>query len=295
MTRRINPANYEKFFASVALGTGATISMFHADGTMLARYPRVDAMIGKNFATAPLLQRVLSGAAQQTLRLQSPIDQTDRLGSAAPLAHFPGVVVATNTVSAALADWREQTRFLVVAAALSAVVIALILFLIIRQITRQSREAQQRLEAERRQLDTALNNMIQGLVTFDASARLVTFNRRYIDMYGLSTDIVKPGCHFRDLMQHRKDTGSFAGDVDAFCSTIMRNIARGQVDPQHHAMPRRALLPGDQQAAGAWRLGRHHGRHHRAPQSRTGTRPEPRLPARDHRSHPVADHGEGRP
>ena len=50
------------------------------------------------------------------------------------LTRFPIVVVATNTVAAALADWRAQTRFLVIAAALSAAVIALILFLIIRQI-----------------------------------------------------------------------------------------------------------------------------------------------------------------
>ena len=230
MTRRINPANYEKFFASVALGTGATISMFHADGTMLARYPHVDEFIGKNFSTAPLLQRVRERGTQQTLRVQSPVDQTARLGSAAPLKHYSGVVAATNTVAAALADWREQTRFLVVAATLAAAVIALILFLIIRQITRQNREAQQRLEAERGQLDTALNNMIQGLVTFDASARLVTFNRRYIDMYNLSSEIVKPGCHFRDLMQHRKDSGSFAGDVGEFCANLMGNIARGRVD-----------------------------------------------------------------
>ncbi|KRR16428.1 diguanylate cyclase [Bradyrhizobium lablabi] len=230
MTRRINPANYEKFIASAALGTGAAISIFHADGTLLARYPRVDEQIGQNFAKAPLLQRVRDMGSQQTLRVQSPIDQTDRLGSAAPLSYYSGVVVATNTVTAALADWREQTRLLVVAATLSAAVIALTLFLIIRQITRQSREAQERLEAERGRLDTALNNMIQGLVTFDASARVVTFNRRYIDMYNLSTEIVKPGCHFRDLMQRRKDSGSFAGNVDAFCSTVLRNIARGQVD-----------------------------------------------------------------
>ena len=89
-----------------------------------------------------MLQRVRDQGGQQTLRVQSPIDQTDRLGSAAPLAHYPGVVVATNTTTAALADWREQTRFLVIAATLSAAVIALTLFLIIRQITRQSREAQ---------------------------------------------------------------------------------------------------------------------------------------------------------
>jgi diguanylate cyclase (GGDEF)-like protein/PAS domain S-box-containing protein len=230
MTRRIDPANYEKFFASVAIGMGAAISMFHTDGTLLARYPHADQMIGQKFATAPLLQRVLSQGGQQTLRVQSPVDQMDRLGSAARLNRFPIVVIATNTVSAALADWRAQTRFLVTAATLAALVIALILFLIIRQMTRQNREAQQRLEAEKRRLDTALNNMIQGLVLYDASARVVTFNRRYIDMYKLSTEIVKPGCHFQELMQHRKDTGSFDGDVNEFCSAIMRNIAQGRID-----------------------------------------------------------------
>ena len=229
MTRRINPANYEKFFASVALGSGAAISMFHADGTLLAQHPRVDELIGRNFSAAPLLQRVRESGTRQTLRVPSQIDQADRLGSAAPLAHYSGVVAATKAVTAALADWREQTRLLVLAATLSAAVIALTLFLIIRQITRQNRQAQRHLEAERSRLDTALNNMIQGLVTFDAAARIVTFNRRYIEMHDLSTGIVKPGCHFRDLMQHRKDNGSFDGDVDAFCSLVLENVARGQV------------------------------------------------------------------
>jgi diguanylate cyclase (GGDEF)-like protein/PAS domain S-box-containing protein len=49
-------------------------------------------------------------------------------------------------------------------------------------------------------------------------------------MYNLSQEIVKPGCHFNDLIHHRKDRGSFDGDVNEFCSTIMRNIARGEVD-----------------------------------------------------------------
>jgi len=230
MTRRIDPTNYEKFFASVAIGTDAAISMFHTDGTLLARYPRVDQMIGQKFPMAPLLRRVLSEGTQQTLRVQSPVDQMDRLGSAARLSHFPIVVVATNTVSAALADWRAQTRFLVTAALLAASVIALILFLIIRQMTRQNREAQQRLESERGRLDTALNNMIQGLVLYDASGRVLTFNQRYIDMFQLSTNVVKPGAHFRELMQHRKDTGSFDGDVNEFCSGIMGNIAQGKLD-----------------------------------------------------------------
>ena len=196
MARRIDPVNFEKFFASVALGKGAAISMFHRDGTMLARYPHADSMIGQNFKTAPLVSKVLAEGGRQTLRVQSPVDDQDRLGSAAELSHFPIVVVATTTVSAALADWRAQTRFLIAAAVLSALVIAFILFLIVRQMTRQNQESQQRLESEKHRLDTALNNMTQGLVLYDASARIVICNQRYIDMYRLSTEVVKPGCHF---------------------------------------------------------------------------------------------------
>ena len=131
---------------------------------------------------------------------------------------------------AALADWRQQTGFMVTAAALSAAVIALILYLIIRQINRQNEEVQQQLANEKQRLDTALNNMTQGLVLYDSSARIVTFNRRYIDMYSLSTDVVKPGLHYYDLIQHRKNTGSYDGDVRAFCDPIMRNISEGRAN-----------------------------------------------------------------
>jgi diguanylate cyclase (GGDEF)-like protein/PAS domain S-box-containing protein len=230
MSRRIDPVNYEKFFASLTLGDGAAIAMFHRDGTMLARYPHIDSMIGQKFKNAPLLHNVLTLGGGQTLRITSPIDGQDRLGAGAELSHFPIVVIATNAVSAALADWRAQTRFLIMAAALSACVIALMLYLIIRQINRQNREAQQRLESEKQRLDTALNNMTQGLVLYDASARILTFNQRYIDMYGLSTDVVKPGCHYYELIQHRKDTGSYDGDVRAFCDPIMRDVAQGKVN-----------------------------------------------------------------
>ena len=229
VSRRIDPANYEKFFASVVLGPGAAIALLHRDGTMLARYPRVDSMVGKKLKTGQLLQSVLTTGGLQTLRVQSPVDHQDRLASAAVLSRFPIVIIATNTVAAALSDWREQTRLLIVAAGLSASIIGFILYSIVRQIKRQNQESQQRLESEKHRLDTALNNMTQGLVLYDASARVVIYNQRYIDMYGLSTDIVKPGCHFYDLIQHRKDTGSYDGDVHEFCSNIMQNVALGKI------------------------------------------------------------------
>jgi diguanylate cyclase (GGDEF)-like protein/PAS domain S-box-containing protein len=229
MARRIDPAAYEKFFAAVALGNGAAIAMFHTDGTLLARFPHVEALIGQKFKAAPVLQGLMARGGRQTLRVQSPIDQQDRLAAAAVLGRFPIAIIVTKTVSAALTDWVAQTRLLVAAASLCAAVIALIFFLIIRQIARQNREAQQRLELEKQRLDTALNNMTQGLVLYDASARVVTTNQRYLDLHSLPAELVKPGLHFRALIQLRKDTGTFDGDVDEFCSSVMHDVARGRV------------------------------------------------------------------
>src|SRR5437879_3199680 len=55
--RGIEPVNFEKFFATVALGSGAAIAMHHRDGTLLARYPHLDELIGKNFRSGPASQQ----------------------------------------------------------------------------------------------------------------------------------------------------------------------------------------------------------------------------------------------
>ena len=228
VSRGISPANFETFFESLTLGEGAAISMLHRDGTMLARYPHIEAMIGRNFSTAPV-QQILTKADHGTIRLVSPVDGEDRLASTRALAEFPLSIIATTTVSTALADWKAQTRFLIVAAALAALVIAFTLSLIVRKLSKQHKRAEMRLALEKRRLDTAINNMTQGLLLYDSSARIVVCNQRYIEMYGLSPDVVKPGCNFRDVIAHRKETGSFEGDVDDFCSTVLRNVAQGKV------------------------------------------------------------------
>ena len=96
--------------------------------------------------------------------------------------------------------------------------------------------------------------MTQGLLLFDSSQRLVICNQRYIEMYGLSADIIKPGCSFRDVIAHRKETGSFDGDVDAVCRR-----ACCATSAQRNAMviddARRTLDPGRQRTAGGRRMG----------------------------------------
>lgn len=71
-------------------------------------------------------------------------------------------------------------------------------------------------------ISAAIDNMSQGLMSqglcmFDAQGRIMLRNQRYLDMYKLSPDVVKPGCTLRKLIQHRKDTGLFKGDVEKYC------------------------------------------------------------------------------
>ena len=79
---------------------------------------------------------------------------------------------------------------------------------------------------EKQRLDTAINNMTQGLLLFDSSQRLVVCNQRYLEMYGLSADVLKPGCTFREVIAHRKATGSLDGDLDEYCSRVLRDIGQ---------------------------------------------------------------------
>lgn len=85
--------------------------------------------------------------------------------------------------------------------------------------------------------EAAISNMSQGLLMFDALGTLVLCNSRYIEMYGLSPDIVKPGCAFRDLVQHRKERGVFSGEVDAYCDQVMQAMAEGRVTARTVELP----------------------------------------------------------
>ncbi|TFV77126.1 EAL domain-containing protein [Bradyrhizobium frederickii] len=63
------------------------------------------------------------------------------------------------------------------------------------------------LSEQYRRFDAALNNMSQGLCMLDASLRVIVCNRRYIEMYGLSPEIVKPGVSMREIMEHSCELG----------------------------------------------------------------------------------------
>jgi diguanylate cyclase (GGDEF)-like protein/PAS domain S-box-containing protein len=79
-----------------------------------------------------------------------------------------------------------------------------------------------------RRLAMAVNNVSQGVVMFDPQERMVVCNDRYMEMYGLSPEIVQPGCTLTDLIRHRMEIGSLHLDAGQYRAELLDAIAHGK-------------------------------------------------------------------
>jgi diguanylate cyclase (GGDEF)-like protein/PAS domain S-box-containing protein len=224
VTGAITLSYFEKLFGAVELGDGSSITLYQSDGMLLARYPRIDSVIGQYFKFP---RAALGDGDSGTARFTGAMEGKDRLLAVHRIAHFPMYVSVAVDVGTALADWRNETNILLGVGGLAAITVIGVILLIVQHLYRDQKASNRRLELERERLDTAINNMPQGLLMFDASGKLVVCNRRYIEMYGLSPDVIKPGCSLHDVILQRKATGSFSGDVDTYCSRILDGLAQG--------------------------------------------------------------------
>src|ERR1700683_1452994 len=85
-----------------------------------------------------------------------------------------------------------------------------------------------RLKEQNVLFDAALNNMLQGLSMFDARERLLVFNSRFIEMYGLSREVIRPGCSLIELVRHTVEVGHSNHDAEQIRSEIVAARAEGR-------------------------------------------------------------------
>ena len=68
------------------------------------------------------------------------------------------------------------------------------------------------LSEQNRLFNAALAKMSQGLCMFDQDQKLLVCNDRYIEMYGLSQDLSRPGTPFRTIIESRIAKGLYVGE-----------------------------------------------------------------------------------
>ena len=213
--------SFERIFQAIAPTPNSTIVLTRRDGMLLARWPHVETALGRPLPDPELFANLLSQSDQATVRRVGVYDGKDRLVSAHRLAHYPIVVLATTAVADVIAHWQNEVIYIAGAGVLLAFLVGGLVFLSARQVGR-------RLRSQNLLFDAALNNMVQGLVMFDSSAQVVVCNQRYIQMYKLSPEVVKPGCTLHKLLEHGKQVGLFIGDPEQRCRIILDTIARGE-------------------------------------------------------------------
>jgi diguanylate cyclase (GGDEF)-like protein/PAS domain S-box-containing protein len=90
-----------------------------------------------------------------------------------------------------------------------------------------ARHSQGKLRRQKYLLDTALENMSQGLCMFEADGRIRLFNDRYTKMMGMSAESLE-GLSLLDVIKRRKASGDFAGDPEEFFERVLAEVREGR-------------------------------------------------------------------
>jgi diguanylate cyclase (GGDEF)-like protein/PAS domain S-box-containing protein len=220
----LDQSYFRAIYRSIGLQNNATVYMIHRNGTLLAREPFVESAIGKSFLTRPLFAKQLPNASSGTYDLVSVIDGTTRIAGYKAVPGLPLVVTVSYDRAAVLAPWYQHLYLFL------PLVVLLIAFILLA--TMLLRRQTRKLSEQTDMLAATLANISQGICMFDASARISVVNQRYIEMYKLSPDVVKPGCTLHDLIHHRDQVGLLSVDPDEYCRSILAHVSRGQAMPK---------------------------------------------------------------
>ena len=231
---------FRHVYDSIQALQGQSFTLLRDDGTVLVHHPDNNKFSVEMMPIDSPWYGVVSqgGGAYRSTGI---FNGQPRLIAVRPLREYPLVVDVSVSEAQVLASWWWRAVFIAAGTLLMVICSALLLKALSNQFKQLSEseaslaerettlaEKSNQLEIAHMQIDAALNNITQGLVMFDREARIVVTNERYIEMYGLSRDIVKPGCTLQTLIQHRKDVGLFKGDPDQYCRQILRTIAAGK-------------------------------------------------------------------
>ncbi len=120
--------------------------------------------------------------------------------------------------------------------------------------TAELRDRESRLAQQNLLMDAALNNMSQGLLMFDTEARLMVFNRRYLEIYGMSADSLYPGISMQKMLELRVRTHTFSGDPVKYAEKLRAMIAGGETYSRMTDLPdgRTISIVSRPIASGGW-------------------------------------------
>ncbi len=226
---------FRDFYDKLDAGKATKISLYAADGTLLANDPPSDGKIGEHLVAPDRLAKPLSDAVTTVVETD-PIDGLRAIISSKAIPLRPLVVRTSIDLPAALAAWNEEARVLAFVFLVGTLGCAGFTLMLVALLRRQ-RRAQALLQ-------DALEHLSEGFVLFDAEERLIMCNSRFREIYARSAHAMVPGATLEQIIRVGAEQGEYlgvsAGNIDEWLaakliehrgivgSTVERQLAGGQ-------------------------------------------------------------------
>jgi diguanylate cyclase (GGDEF)-like protein/PAS domain S-box-containing protein len=218
----INPQYFQDFYDRLQLGNNGAVLLASLDKTLLVRRPFVEANVGRDMTNSGLFAQ-LKHAPVGSVEITASIDGVRRLNSYEQGRVYPIVVTVAQDVNELLAPWRHSA----IGQMAQAVLIAIFIMLMggfVWRATRTLAAKSVKLSETNARFDAAVTNMSNGLTMFDADGRLMVWNEKYLELYGLSPDVVKSGASLRSIVEHRRQVGQLDLDVEAYVGALEQRL-----------------------------------------------------------------------
>ncbi|RXT49209.1 sensor domain-containing diguanylate cyclase [Bradyrhizobium betae] len=179
---------FVKFFERFDVGSNGSASLLNNDGIMLARSrDESGAFIGRDLSNAPLFRQWESRPAAAVYYFKSPLDNVQRLSYYQRSSRYPLMVLASKSQDEVLAPWQRAAAVRVAVVLGLVLLIAMIGFYLVRQLSQRQRMAQALVanEAHFRLLAEQSSDMVTRIGLDD---RLLYVSPSCLRMIGWSPD-----------------------------------------------------------------------------------------------------------
>jgi len=211
----VNPKYFQDIYDRLELGRNSAVVLASLkNGTQLVRRPFVEANVGRDMLQTRLFAE-LKQAPQGGFEFASSADGIRRLNSYEQGQTYPLVVAVAQDITELLAPWRQSAvRRLLELAVITLFILSMGAF--IWRATKTLANNSIKLREINDRFDVALANMSTGLSMFDGDGNLMVWNDRYVELYGMSPEVVRRGAYINTIVEHRKRAGNLELEVETY-------------------------------------------------------------------------------
>jgi PAS domain S-box-containing protein len=178
----LNLRYFEDLYRSIVFDGIEPITLYLADGTLIARSPHEEASIGKRLADAP--DGWFEHADEKTR--DEVVGNDGNIVTYHEVSQFPLMIGVSISRANALEGWREKSQLLIGGTLAVMALVALAAWALVRDLGKQDVMAKELLESGER-LQETMKAAMDAIIIADAGQRVILFNPAAERMFGCST------------------------------------------------------------------------------------------------------------